>query len=128
MGFKSSSLCTGIKSPFSGHPSALVGFLQKNLFLQGRTREELSSSLGEAVGNWQKKESEPRLPLQVAAKCTLSARVPCIQTGACWHSALGSCSALALTGHLWVSPKPGSANFQLLMDLFTAVLLWEKRV
>lgn len=75
--------------------SALLGFLAK---------KQLSSSLGEAVRNWQKKESEPRLPLQVGAKCMLSVCVPCIQTGARRHSPLESCFVLALTGHPW-SPQ-----------------------
>lgn len=78
--------------------SALLGFLEK---------KQLSSSLGEAARNQQKKECEPRLPLQVAAKCLLSACVPCLQTEAHWHSSLEPCSVLALTGHLWVSPEPG---------------------
>lgn len=84
---------------FLKSPSVLLGFLEKKL---------LSSSLGEAVRNCQKKECEPRLPLQVCAKCTLSASVPCIQTGTeLWNQAL----FLLLLG-ICVSPKPGCAKFQ----------------
>lgn len=69
-----------IMSSSSSHPpfaSAVLGFSEK---------KQLSSSpLGEAVGNWQRKEFEPRLFLQVGAKCVCqhhaSPGLLCIQAG-----------------------------------------------
>lgn len=125
-------------SSSSSHPpfaSAALGFSEK---------KQLSSSpLGEAVRNWQRKESEPTLYLQVGAErvCQyhVSPGLPCIQAG---RTPARYFAVVLWFWSVWASgqasPEPNCYHFQLIADFshlrltpvtrMYAVLVWEKGV